>query len=120
MSQMILYSILFLFFSYLWVIAFASEILNIYQVMDYMTGKKWSLNGLRQPPCVHICVTLRHTQPGVETKFIAALKSAVEHVRANPDADGGMAPVCEMAASIPFRGAVHEMLDRSMDLLYSV
>lgn len=104
----------------LWVIAFASETLDIYQVMDYMTRKKWSLNGLHKPPCIHICVTLRHTQPGVATRFIADLKSAVQYVRANPQEEGGMAPVYGMAASIPFRGAVHEMLKRYMDLLYKV
>ncbi|MFC2046098.1 aminotransferase class V-fold PLP-dependent enzyme [Chloroflexota bacterium] len=104
----------------LWVIAFSSETLNIYQVMDYMSRKKWSLNGLHKPPCVHICITLRHTQPRVATRFITDLESAVEHVRANPDEERGMAPVYGMAASIPFRGAVHDMLDRYMDLLYNV
>jgi glutamate/tyrosine decarboxylase-like PLP-dependent enzyme len=104
----------------LWVIAFGSETLDIYQVMDHMTRKQWSLNGLHKPPCVHICVTLRHTQPGVATRFLSDLRSAVGHVRANPDVEAGMAPVYGMAASIPFRGAIHEMLGRYLDLLYKV
>jgi hypothetical protein len=37
------------------------------------------------PPAVHICLTHRHSQPGLANKFIQDLKSAVEHVKANPD-----------------------------------
>ncbi len=104
----------------LWVIAFASETLDIYRIMDYMTERKWSLNGLHKPSCVHICVTLRHTQPGVAERFINDLKAAVEHVKANLDEEGGMAPVYGMAATIPLRGMVRDMLKRYIDLLYKV
>lgn len=104
----------------LWVIAFASEALDIYRVMEAMTEKGWSLNGLHMPPCVHICVTLRHTQPGVAERFLGDLRSAVEFVRQNPDAEGRMAPVYGMAATLPLRGVVGDMLKRYMDLLYEV
>jgi sphinganine-1-phosphate aldolase len=102
----------------LWVIAFASDSLDIYRVMDFMTSKNWSLNGLHHPAAVHICVTLRHTQPGVAERFVEDLKSAVEFVKANPDAKGGMAPVYGMAASMPFKGVVGDLLKLYLDLLY--
>jgi sphinganine-1-phosphate aldolase len=102
----------------LWVIAFGSEALDIYKIMDAMSRKGWSLNGLHKPPCVHVCVTLRHTQPGVAERFVADLRSAVEYVRANPDPQGGMAPVYGIAATIPFRGVVSDLLTRYIDLLY--
>ncbi len=76
----------------LFVIAFASDELDIYQVMDEMAQRGWSLNGLHRPNCVHLCVTLRHTQPGVAGRFIADLQAAVAAVRQNPGAGGGMAP----------------------------
>jgi glutamate/tyrosine decarboxylase-like PLP-dependent enzyme len=104
----------------LWVIAFGSKTLDIYKVMDFMARRKWNLNGLHRPPCVHICVTLRHTQPGVAERFVDDLRAAVEHVRANPDVEGGMAPVYGMAATLPFRGVVGELLRRYMDVLYKV
>ena len=104
----------------LWVIAFGSKTLDIYKVMDLMARRKWNLNGLHKPPCVHICVTLRHTQPGVAERFVDDLKAAVEYVRANPDEEGGMAPVYGMAATLPFRGVVGDLLKRYMDLLYKV
>jgi sphinganine-1-phosphate aldolase len=104
----------------LWVIAFASDELDIYRVMDAMSARGWSLNGLQKPPCVHLAVTLRHTQPGVAERFLADLRAAVAHVRAHPQERGGMAPVYGMAASIPARQVVDEMLKRYVDLLYRV
>lgn len=102
----------------LWVIAFASETLDIYRVMDFMGERRWSLNGLHRPPAVHIAVTLRHTQPGVAERFVADLRDAVAHVKANPKARGGMAPVYGLAASLPLRGVVGDLLRRYIDLLY--
>lgn len=104
----------------LWNIAFSSRTLDIYRIMDYMTGKGWSLNGLHRPASVHICVTLRHTQKGVAERFIQDLQSAVEHVKEHPEEKGGMAPVYGMAATIPDRTIVADLLDRYIDLLYKV
>ena len=102
----------------LFVIAFASDTLNVYKVMDYMAHKKWSLNGLHKPACVHICVTLRHTQPGVAERFTADLREAVEHVKAHPEEKGTMAPVYGMAASMPLRGMVSDLLKKYLDLIF--
>jgi glutamate/tyrosine decarboxylase-like PLP-dependent enzyme len=104
----------------LFVIAFKSEKVDIYRVMDYMAQKHWSLNGLHKPSCVHIAVTLRHAVPGVTERFINDLRDGVEFVKANPVSEGGMAPVYGMAASIPFRGMVSDLLKKYMDVLYKV
>jgi sphinganine-1-phosphate aldolase len=104
----------------LWAIAFTSDTLDIYRVMDCMTDRKWSLNGLHKPSAVHLCVTLRHTQPGVADRFLDDLKAAVEQVKTLPAAHGGLAPIYGMAATIPFRGMVSELLKRYIDLLYKV
>jgi glutamate/tyrosine decarboxylase-like PLP-dependent enzyme len=102
----------------LWVIAFASGELDIYQLMDRMTQKHWSLNGLHKPSCVHIALTLRHTQTGVAERFLEDLTEAVAYVKENPGESKGMAPVYGMAANIPFRGMVSDMLQKYLDLLY--
>ncbi len=104
----------------LFVIAFASENVDIYRVMDYMAEQHWSLNGLHKPPAVHICVTLRHCQPGTAERFIDDLKSAVSHVQANPAIKGGMAPVYGMAGTLPMRNLVADMLKNYLDLLFKV
>ena len=102
----------------LWVIAFGSNVVDIYKVIEFMSDKGWNLNALHKPSCAHICVTLRHTQPEVSKRFVDDLKSAVEHVKQNPDEKGSMAPVYGMAAKLPVRGIVGDLLERYMDLLY--
>ncbi len=104
----------------LFVIAFGSRTLDIYKVMDRLSEHGWSLNGLHKPSAVHLCVTLRHAQPGVAERFLEDLRAAVAHVRDNPGEKGTMAPVYGMAASVPFRGLLSDLLKKYMDLLYKV
>ena len=104
----------------LFVIAFASPTLDIYRVLDAMTARGWSLNGLHRPAAVHLCVTLRHTEPGVAQRFLEDLAAAVAEVKAQPAAQGGMAPVYGMAATLPMHGLVEELLKRIVDALYRV
>ena len=102
----------------LWVIAFGSDSLDIYRVLDAMAARGWSLNGLQRPPSVHFCTTLRHTEPGIAERFIADLRAAVEDVKKNPADGRGLAPVYGLAGSFPVRGAVAELLRRFVDKLY--
>ena len=102
------------------VFAFASDSLNIYQVLEYMSQKGWGLNGLHLPPSVHLCITLRHTQSGVKERFIDDLRSAVEYVKENPQAPTGIGPVYGMAASPDFRGMVSDVLNWYLDKQFEV
>ncbi|MCC6276157.1 MAG: aminotransferase class V-fold PLP-dependent enzyme [Leptospiraceae bacterium] len=104
----------------LWIIAFASDELDIYRVLDQMNKKGWSLNGLHRPACVHICTTLRHAQPGVTKRFLTDLKDSVRYVKANPSEKGGMAPVYGMAGTLPIRSAIGDLLKKYMDVIYKV
>ena len=104
----------------LWVIAFATEEgVDVFGVMENMSGRGWSLNGLQRPAAVHIAITLRHTLPGVADRFLADLRAAVEEVRANPGVSSGLAPVYGMAASLPAE-LVHAMLSAYLDLTFEV
>ncbi len=104
----------------LFLIAFRSDTLDVYKVMEYMTQRKWGLNGLHLPPSVHVCITLRHTQPGVRERFIEDLKAAIGYVKAHPEASEGIGPVYGLAASVDMRGMIHNILNWYMDLLYKV
>jgi glutamate/tyrosine decarboxylase-like PLP-dependent enzyme len=103
-----------------WIIAIGSDTINIYQVLDQMTKMHWNLNGLHKPACFHIALTLRHTQPGVAERFLNDLQEAVAYVKANPGEKEGMAPVYGMAASLPFRGMVSDILKKYLDVVYKV
>jgi len=104
----------------LFLIAFQSETLNVYKIMEYMTQRNWGLNGLHLPASVHLCVTLRHTEPGVKERFVADLKAAIEHVKQNPQASEGLGPLYGMAAAVEMRGMVKQVLNWCMDLLFQV
>ncbi|MCX7768075.1 MAG: aminotransferase class V-fold PLP-dependent enzyme [Flavobacteriales bacterium] len=104
------------------IVTFASRRadLDIYRVLDAMARRGWSLNGLHRPPCLHLTVTLRHTLPGVAEAFIQHLRESVEEVKKNPAGADGMAPVYGMAASLPFRGMVDDLLRGYLDVTYKV
>ncbi len=102
----------------LWVIAFKSDSLDVYQIMDKMTEQGWNLNGLHKPSCVHIAITLRQTQSGVSKRFETDLREAVDYVKVHPANSTGMAPVYGMAASLPFRGVIKDILKKYLDLYY--
>lgn len=102
----------------LWVIAFASDTIDVYAVVDQMSNRGWNLNGLQAPAAAHLCVTLRHAQPGIAQKFIADLQDSVEEVRHDPKARGSMAPIYGMAGSPRTRGTVDELLVRYGDVQF--
>ena len=104
----------------LWIIAIGSESLNIYEILEQMSQRHWSLNGLHKPACFHIALTLRHTQPGVADRFLKDLKESVAFVKANPGNKEGLAPIYGMASSLPFRGMVSDILKQYMDVVYKV
>lgn len=105
----------------LWDIGFASDTLNIYQVLNCMSEKNWNLNGLQLPPAAHICLTLRHTQPGIAERFLEDLASSVEYVKNNPDAvSGELGSIYGMSATIPIKGIIGGVIKKFIDTLYKV
>lgn len=105
----------------LWVIAFTSDTVNIYEVMAKMAERGWSLNGLHHPAAVHIALTLRHTQPGVAEAFLSDLEWAVAEARkTGTEPQTGSAPMYGMAATFPARRAVGDLLRRYVDKIYEV
>jgi sphinganine-1-phosphate aldolase len=102
----------------LWNVAFTVAEVDVYRVLDVMGHHGWSLNGLQDPASIHLCVTLRHTQPGVVDRFLADLAVAVDEVRANPQAGGSMAPIYGMATMAEMQGTVEELLEGYVDLLF--
>ncbi len=104
----------------MFVIAFGSDVVDIYRVMERLSERGWNLNGLHRPPALHLAVTLRHVADGVAQRFVSDLHRAVEEVKVNPGGVGGSAPVYGMAATVPARAVVDELLERYIDLLYEV
>ncbi|KAK1305560.1 Sphingosine-1-phosphate lyase [Acorus calamus] len=96
------------------VIAFGSNVVDIFEVNDIMSSKGWHLNALQKPNSLHICVTLQHV-PAAEN-FLQDLKESVDTVKANPGPiSGGLAPIYGAAGKMPDRGLVQDLLVEFMD-----
>ncbi|MBX3414302.1 MAG: aminotransferase class V-fold PLP-dependent enzyme [Pirellulales bacterium] len=102
----------------LFVFSFAADDIDIYQVLDQMSYRRWALTGLQRPAAIHVSPTLRLAQPGVAERFVEDLRASVEYVRNTPNIEGGMAPIYGLAAAIPDRSFVHDMLKQVMDIYY--
>ena len=111
---------LYVFGNPLFNIAFASHELDIYAISDQMGQRGWGLNGLQHPPGVHLCLTLRHTQPGLAEHFIVDLQELVEWVRNHPNQVGSMGPIYGMASNVALGGAVRDILKDVLDIAYTV
>jgi sphinganine-1-phosphate aldolase len=103
----------------LWVVAMASEGPDIYRIMEEMSHRGWSLNGLQHPPAMHLAVTLRHTVPGVAERFLTDLREAVAAAGSDAAASRG-APLYGVASAFPVRAVVGDLLERYLDRLYEV
>jgi sphinganine-1-phosphate aldolase len=104
----------------LFMVSFKSSKIDVYRVLDELGKRGWNLNGLHRPAAVHLCVTLRHAQPGVPERFVKDLQDSVALVGNSPPQSGGMAPVYGMAGTMPLKGLVGDFLKRYLDLLYKV
>jgi len=101
------------------VIAFDSDLFNIYSLSDGLKTRGWALNALQFPACVHLCVTRCHTKPGVADKFIKDVTEITASIISNPGSStAGSAAIYGMAASIPDRSVVDECTKVFIDCLY--
>ncbi|GMH27419.1 hypothetical protein Nepgr_029262 [Nepenthes gracilis] len=91
------------------VVAFGSDVVDIFEVNDIMSSKGWHLNALQRPNSLHICVTLQHVP--VVDDFLKDLESSVQTVRENSGPIvGGLAPIYGAAGRMPDRGMIQELL----------
>ncbi|GAB4839743.1 Dihydrosphingosine phosphate lyase [Ancistrocladus abbreviatus] len=96
------------------IVAFGSNVVDIFEVNDIMSSKGWHLNALQRPNSLHICVTLQHVP--VVDDLLKDLESSVQIVKANPGPiSGGLAPIYGAAGGMPDRGMVEELLVNFMD-----
>jgi sphinganine-1-phosphate aldolase len=101
------------------VVSFTSDVLNIYSVGDKMSKAGWHLNGLQNPPALHIaCTRLSSTNSAVDT-LIADLKRAVAEVVAEGGGgDAGSMAMLYGAGALPDKSIVASLAEGFLDTLY--
>lgn len=101
------------------VVAFTSHDpkVNIFQVHEAMTKRKWNLNSLQNPASIHICVTYAH-KGDVAHRFIEDLRDAVTEVRDHPERfNEGSAAIYGMAEALPDKTIIGEMAKTFIDCM---
>ncbi|KAG9038701.1 hypothetical protein FRB95_000291 [Tulasnella sp. JGI-2019a] len=101
------------------VVAFGSKnpAVNILEVGDIMSGRGWSLNGLSNPPAVHIACTRLTTK--MTDQFIQDLKDSVEEARGRPAGTGTMVSLYGLGVSGPAGSTlVSRIVTIFLDTLY--
>ena len=86
-----------------------------------MLAKKggWNLNRCQHPTCIHLVVSLPHTEPGVAERFVSDVRECAEQAFSDPElTKTESAAFYGMCASIPDRGLVGYMSYGYLDALY--
>ncbi|KAL7753405.1 Dihydrosphingosine phosphate lyase [Sorochytrium milnesiophthora] len=98
------------------VVAFTAKgSLNVYGINDVMSAKGWNLNALQYPSAIHIACTMLTADHAQE--FVNDLKDAVAQVKQDPKKfEKGSAAIYGMAASIPDKGIVEDIITGYLDI----
>ena len=102
----------------LFLIAFASDELDIYLVNDGLKEKGWRLNALHLPPALHFAVTRPNTRPGIADEFLNDLQWAVEYAQAHhgePAASGAVYGIANTPAGFE---TIAALMGGVLDLMY--
>ncbi|KAL7630932.1 UNVERIFIED_CONTAM: hypothetical protein RMT77_018782 [Armadillidium vulgare] len=102
------------------VVSFASDRVNIVNVVDVMDYLGWHLQALQNPPGMHIYLTSLHTtNEGFAQEFIEDLRKAVEMVKQSPDPNSGWTKIYGLAKSVPDKRLVEELVKVYLDTYYT-
>ena len=68
-----------------------------------MSKRGWGLSQCQHPACLHVCVTLRHAQPGRVQAMLQDMRECTAAILADPGADDGGqgAAIYGLASSLP-------------------
>jgi sphinganine-1-phosphate aldolase len=86
---------------------------NVYAVADRMEARGWHLDRQQKPDSLHVMVSAAHV--GLEERYLADLREAVDEVRADPSlATAGGAATYGMISAVPLRGLIRKQVLRMM------
>ncbi|VDK51270.1 unnamed protein product [Anisakis simplex] len=104
------------------VVAFESDIVNIYAIGDQMSERGWHLNLIQNPPGLHICVTYNTVKANADVTFIRDLREVVNKLLGEPNKgnDSEMAAIYGLAASVPDKSIINEVVNAYLDACYAM
>ncbi len=101
------------------VVAFQSKVFNVYNLSAKLSDKGWALNNLQNPPCVHICITLRTAAGDACDRFCSDIRECSRACMENPNEEGKFASLYGMASAMP-AGPVRDVMRIYNDIILKV
>ncbi|VDK81627.1 unnamed protein product [Litomosoides sigmodontis] len=103
------------------VVAFTSDVFNIYALVDGMSALGWNLNSIQSPAGAHICVTYNTVLADSWKEFIDDLRKVALALMSDPDKEkrSNMAAIYGLAATIPDKQLVSDLAYCYLDACYS-
>lgn len=96
------------------VVAFASDVINVYSLGDAMNKRKWHLSPLQYPSGLHLALTAVHTRVNLIENLISDLRECIEEVRSCP-IDGSLAALYGASHSVPDRRIIESIVHTYLD-----
>ncbi len=102
------------------VIAFKSDLVDVYDLNDALGKKGWHLSALQSPPALHIAFTVLSAR--IVDKLVNDLREVVDEMKAKGSkaATGDTAQVYGTAGSVSTTGVVDRLIEGFIDTLYKV
>lgn len=95
------------------VVAFKSTSISLSNIVDAFEQKKWNLNILQNPLCLHICITPNNIDNLRE--FVEILRDLTLYNLDENTNDSNLVAIYGMAAKIPDKNIVDEIVEEYLD-----
>ena len=99
------------------VVAFYNTKYSIGQLSKYLKRQNWNINILQNPICLHICITPKNVKY-IDMLLLALTKFNDEPVNENKDDD--MTAIYGMAAEIPDKNIITELVNYYLDMTTNI
>ncbi|KAL3982150.1 Pyridoxal-dependent decarboxylase conserved domain family protein [Acanthocheilonema viteae] len=103
------------------VVAFTSDVFNVYALVDDMSALGWNLNSIQNPAGAHICVTYNTVVADAWQAFIDDLRKVAFALMNDPDRGkhSNMAAIYGLAATIPDKQFISDLAHCYLDACYA-
>jgi len=90
------------------VLAFGSDLMDVYALGEAMEARGWNLEFLQKPPNLHLVVTPAHRD--AVAPFLADLREAADEVSSKKPTPSGTAAMYGVLSTLPDRTRVHTVI----------
>uniref|UniRef100_A0A8R1Y1Z4 sphinganine-1-phosphate aldolase n=1 Tax=Onchocerca volvulus TaxID=6282 RepID=A0A8R1Y1Z4_ONCVO len=103
------------------IVAFTSDVFNIYALVDGMSALGWNLNSIQNPAGAHICVTYNTAFANAWKTFTDDLRNVTSILMNDPDEGkhSEMAAIYGLAATIPNKQLISDLAHCYLDACYT-